>query len=741
MATLITIRRDTAANWATANPILASGEIGYDLTNLQTKVGDGSTVWTALPFSVSQTYATAAAASAASASGSAATVAAVVTSTGSGGLASFVAFEALPANSWVNLFDSSGVIKMRLAIANDPTKLANGFVGAAVASGASGLFSDNGLNALTVANTSDVWLSDTTAGTMTTTRPTAPGSCSQYLGKAMKGLGVRFKGERQTQGEMVNSIARPLDIKSRHMPDLRDTGAVGLNNSGDGAFIDTLFAGVQPGQRVLGLRSGGLAAQFKRTAAAFNLNRSADLDLEHGVDLRVDNTTGQRFDALKVEVTFNDAHKGTGNLAPYYDPPYNTLPRHVDAVYPDKDPDAVGEYRGGWLRGGRIYTFNTTTNIGDALAGGYGVNISGYGKATIGLTLEKMRIGGGYGAVRVSEAGGTAGAWVQLVRCSLSNGVTFNASDGEIAVDCIMAGNNAGYSFNIKYGAFNCGVFRGTIANTDGAIDIQNGSFIKIHDVQIEHFQYLNDGASPPNPSGTSTQTYGSHLIIRGTTYTSQGIDIIGCNFGAGTNITNSVVISNARHTKIYRNQFNIASGTNPDVLLIRDASDATKDAYDTIIGYDNNFRGARSKLGLGYMTDVSRRMVISQTGGALRQQHRGMWFPLFSLLTSTASGLTDGGLECMIDHSGMIRFNGKMTRAAYFQYGMAVCTFPTWMMPFAQQSFPIMGNGGAITEGIIIASSGVLAINGSQLAACTELWLPNGAWNAVTNPGYITVP
>ena len=51
MANIIKPRRDTAANWASVNPTLAAGEIGYDSTNKQFKVGTGSTAWTSLPFS------------------------------------------------------------------------------------------------------------------------------------------------------------------------------------------------------------------------------------------------------------------------------------------------------------------------------------------------------------------------------------------------------------------------------------------------------------------------------------------------------------------------------------------------------------------------------------------------------------------------------------------------------------------------------------------------------------------
>lgn len=44
----IKLRRDTAANWASANPTLAEGQPGYDQTNNQLRIGDGSTAWTSL---------------------------------------------------------------------------------------------------------------------------------------------------------------------------------------------------------------------------------------------------------------------------------------------------------------------------------------------------------------------------------------------------------------------------------------------------------------------------------------------------------------------------------------------------------------------------------------------------------------------------------------------------------------------------------------------------------------------
>ena len=48
--TRIQLRRDTAANWESVNPVLAEGEIGIDLTNNKFKIGNGTDNYTNLPY-------------------------------------------------------------------------------------------------------------------------------------------------------------------------------------------------------------------------------------------------------------------------------------------------------------------------------------------------------------------------------------------------------------------------------------------------------------------------------------------------------------------------------------------------------------------------------------------------------------------------------------------------------------------------------------------------------------------
>ena len=48
----ILLRRDTASNWTSGNAVLATGEIGYETNTGKFKIGNGSTAWTSLGYSI-----------------------------------------------------------------------------------------------------------------------------------------------------------------------------------------------------------------------------------------------------------------------------------------------------------------------------------------------------------------------------------------------------------------------------------------------------------------------------------------------------------------------------------------------------------------------------------------------------------------------------------------------------------------------------------------------------------------
>jgi hypothetical protein len=51
MADIIQIRRGTAAQWSTANPVLADGELGFETDTKKGKLGNGITAWNSLTYS------------------------------------------------------------------------------------------------------------------------------------------------------------------------------------------------------------------------------------------------------------------------------------------------------------------------------------------------------------------------------------------------------------------------------------------------------------------------------------------------------------------------------------------------------------------------------------------------------------------------------------------------------------------------------------------------------------------
>ncbi len=50
MPVQIQFRRDTAAAWTAANPVLAAGELGLETDTTYYKIGDGATAWTSLAY-------------------------------------------------------------------------------------------------------------------------------------------------------------------------------------------------------------------------------------------------------------------------------------------------------------------------------------------------------------------------------------------------------------------------------------------------------------------------------------------------------------------------------------------------------------------------------------------------------------------------------------------------------------------------------------------------------------------
>ena len=108
--------------------------------------------------------------------------------------ASILASEAIAAGSFVNVYNNAGTENVRNAdnTAANAGKIANGFVLAAVASGASGTVYFNGLNtAVTGQTTGPVFLGAT--GAATAAAPTTSGNTLQSVGDAVSATAIHFQ--------------------------------------------------------------------------------------------------------------------------------------------------------------------------------------------------------------------------------------------------------------------------------------------------------------------------------------------------------------------------------------------------------------------------------------------------------------------------------------------------------------------------------------------------------------------
>ncbi len=103
----------------------------------------------------------------------------------------FEAGEALSANDAVNIYDDAGDFKARIADATDTAKYADGFVLAAVLSGATALVYFSGVcGGQTALVPGPVWLSDTVPGEVTQTPP--PADVLQQLGVSTSATEYEF---------------------------------------------------------------------------------------------------------------------------------------------------------------------------------------------------------------------------------------------------------------------------------------------------------------------------------------------------------------------------------------------------------------------------------------------------------------------------------------------------------------------------------------------------------------------
>jgi ribosomal protein L35AE/L33A len=196
--TIIKKRRDTAANWATVNPVLGAGEEGYETDTGLSKIGDGTTAWNDVEYVAIAVVKE----KVKNSTGSTIAKGAVVYISGANG-----------DNALVSLADADSELTSSKTL---------GFASAAIADGAIGTITTNGIlkgvNTGSATAGDSVWLSSTAGGFVFGAPPAKPAH-SVYLGVVVRVHSVN--------GAILVKVQNGYEVNELH--DVNITGTVADN--------------------------------------------------------------------------------------------------------------------------------------------------------------------------------------------------------------------------------------------------------------------------------------------------------------------------------------------------------------------------------------------------------------------------------------------------------------------------------------------------------------------------------
>lgn len=185
--TVIKLRRDTAANWDTTNPVLASGEMGIETDTGLHKFGNGTANWGALPYAA----ATRMLQQVKNASGSSMPKGSVVYISGATG-----------GDALVTLADADSEATSSKTLGLLAATIANGAYGNVIEAG---LLS--GVNTASATAGQSVWLSSTAGGFVFNAPPAKPAH-SVYLGVVTR--------VHATEGEILVKVQNGYELNELH---------------------------------------------------------------------------------------------------------------------------------------------------------------------------------------------------------------------------------------------------------------------------------------------------------------------------------------------------------------------------------------------------------------------------------------------------------------------------------------------------------------------------------------------
>lgn len=251
-------------------------------------------------------------------------------------------------------------------------------------------------------------------------------------------------------------------------------------------------------------------------------------------------------------------------------------------------------------------------------------------------------------------------------RVDVSNGLEFGEFGGVFHADqitvksCNIHGDRTAVKIDAIFGAYTHLIQGNFLVSKNGAVDIVNGSQVKILDNQIEQ-------------NGLNAHPYTTSIAIQGTRFASESCDILGNNFGGGTNVNYSILTVNANKTAIDRNDFNVPGSA--DIVL---ASSGTR---NTKIGSGNRYRGgSRGANGLSdlYLSDQG----IANVG-----------YNRFVMSLINQNGWSSADLSIRVSDN-VAHLSGTLTGGT-LTTGTLIGTLPLGYRPFAVIKVSVYTNAG----------------------------------------------
>lgn len=264
-------------------------------------------------------------------------------------------------------------------------------------------------------------------------------------------------------------------------------------------------------------------------------------------------------------------------------------------------------------------------------------------------------------------------------RVDVDNGLEFGNFGGNYHADqinvknCTIFGNRTAITIDAVFGAYTHIIEHNFLVARDGAVNIVNGSQVKIRDNQIEQ-------------NGVNAAVYPASVIIQGTRFESSSCDITGNNFGGGTNVQYNIITVNANKTQIDYNDFNKANIC--DVVL------AAVGSKNTNIGIRNRYRG--SGRGLGVSALIASDQGVGTTG----------ILKFLSTMGMSNSWTAPDAYVRVVD--GVLYFGGSITGGTLTPQTV-IATLPTGYRPGGDETFAVATSLGAGT--VILKTNGELRV------------------------------